>query len=57
MKTGRAVNAEMGEIADDAGCKLFEALRQIPPPPFIVKDEETTESGLFPARALYLKMA
>ncbi len=55
MKPERAVNAKTGEIAYDSGCKLFEALRQIPPPPFTVKGEETTESGLFPARALYLK--
>ena len=56
MKTGRAMNAGMGEIADDAGCKLFEALRQIPPFPCTVKGAGMTESGLFPARALYLKM-
>jgi hypothetical protein len=27
MKTERAMNAGTGEIAGDAGCKLFEALR------------------------------
>ncbi len=37
MKPERAVNAVPGEIAGDAGCKLFEALRQIPPSPCTVK--------------------
>jgi len=33
------------------GMQALEALRQIPPPPCTVKGAETTESGLFSARA------
>jgi hypothetical protein len=53
MKPIRAVNAETGEIAGATGCKPFEVLRQMPPPPFTLNGEETTESGLFPARVHY----
>jgi len=57
MKPARAMNTGAGEKAAATGCKLFEARRQIPPFPCALNGAEMTESGLFPARALYLKTA
>jgi hypothetical protein len=50
------VNAEAGETAAAAGCKLFEALRQMPPSPCAVKGAGMNRKRAIPGTRIIFRI-